>query len=98
MLCLSRLETLGVKLRTALSCAFEDDRYGRTWTTPAGVAMTLSSVFDNVVVISTVSESLAELSRMSEGGLVGVRGVVGCALALRTSVSMHLRGGERGLR
>jgi hypothetical protein len=53
-LCLSRLDTLGVKLSTALSWDVEPERNGLTLTVPAGVGMTFSLELERVVVISTV--------------------------------------------
>ena len=49
----SKLDTRGVKLNTALSCAFDEERYGRTRIVPSLVGITFSPVLDSV--ISTVS-------------------------------------------
>jgi hypothetical protein len=57
---LSRLDIRGVKLRTALSWALDDERKGRTCTVPAGVGMMLSLFLLSVVVISMVPGEMGD--------------------------------------
>lgn len=75
MFCLSNDDTLGVKLRTALSWAFEEERYGLTVTVPAGVNMTFSEVLESVVVISIASGGggVKVVVGIEGGGVVGPR-------------------------
>lgn len=87
---LSRLDILGVKLKTALSWAFEDERKGRTCTVPAGVGMTLSPFLLSVVVMWIVSGVVGE----SPGRLDSGAGAGGGVDGVRPVRALCVRGGK----
>ena len=84
MFSLSKLDILGVKLSTALSWAFDEERYGRTVTVPAGVGMTFSPFRERVMSIVVGSVGEIGLGTGAGGGVEGVRPV----RALRVSTAV----------